>query len=127
LAVSPGHFAMLVADNDQRVEAETPAALHDRRAPPNLDDTLFHAVLSNLTVPSHSSLLGSGFNSPDDLKLQSPFASGVGQGFDPAVVAVVAAVEGHFADAFGLGSVGQLFTDRLRRVDIAAVRQTGAN
>ena len=43
------------------------------------------------------------------------FAGGVGQGLDAAVVAVMAAVEGDLGDALGLGGLGELLADRLRR------------
>src|SRR5207237_8657597 len=40
---------------------------------------------------------------PATLELESPFAGGVGEGLDPAVVAVVAAVEGGLGDALAFG------------------------
>src|SRR5262245_59816219 len=55
------------------------------------------------------------------LKLDSALADGVGQRLEPAVVLVVAAVEGRPGDAGRLGRLGQLLADLDRRLDVAAV------
>src|SRR5262249_35076040 len=52
---------------------------------------------------------------------KSAFAGGVGQRFDPAVIAVVTAVERGLADALGLGRLSELLADRLGGLDVAAV------
>src|SRR5437588_5721318 len=53
LAVTAGDAAMLVADHHQRVETETPAALHDGGTTTNLDHALFHPVLTLFTISCH--------------------------------------------------------------------------
>src|SRR5262249_40887447 len=52
------HAALGVADDDEGVEAEAPAALDDRRTAPNLDDAFFQAVrpphrLAAITISRH--------------------------------------------------------------------------
>src|SRR5438045_3542117 len=55
------------------------------------------------------------------LEFDAALADGVGQGLDPAVVLVMAAVEGDLGDALGLGGLGELSADGGGRLDVAAV------
>src|SRR5262249_50027287 len=54
LAVAGRHLAVVVADHDQRVEAEAPAALDHRGAAPNLHHAVFQPVLPRLAGPTIS-------------------------------------------------------------------------
>src|SRR5262249_34090906 len=57
LAVAVGGPAVLVADDDQRVEAEAAAALDHGGATANLHDALFQTVLPAFTFFGHGTLL----------------------------------------------------------------------
>src|SRR5207302_4763352 len=57
-----------------------------------------------------------GYKPAPGSELQAALAGGVGQGLDPAVIPVVAAVEGGLGDAGGLGLLGQRTADDHRRL-----------
>src|SRR5207248_10927158 len=69
LAVAVGHPAILVADDDQGVEAETPAALDHGGAAADLDHAFLKSVLPAFSFSRHS-------NSPARLRV-SGFALAV--------------------------------------------------
>src|SRR5258708_36886267 len=60
------------------------------------------------------------------LERQPAFAGGVGQGLDPAMKHVAAAVEHHGLDAGGLAALGDQLADRLGGVDVGAALGLGA-
>src|SRR5712692_4048830 len=53
-------------------------------------------------------------------QIQSALAGGVGQGLDPAVIHIGAAVEYDPSDPRRLGAFGEQFADRARRLGIGA-------
>src|SRR5262249_3538493 len=59
LAVAAGHSALLVADNDEGVEAEAPASLDHGGTAPDLHHSFFQSVLPRLaaiTISCHAML-----------------------------------------------------------------------
>src|SRR5262249_50389559 len=87
----------------------------DARAPPDLHDEVLVRPLLPVPFLRHvSALVGA-------LELESTLAGGVGEGLDPAVVAVVTAVERGLRDSLRLRGLGELLPDRGRRLDVAAV------
>ncbi len=58
------------------------------------------------------------------LELQSAFAGGISQSFDPAMIIAPAAVEGDFSYAHGFSTVGNGFADDLGRRDVGAGLQS---
>ncbi len=120
LAVAPGDPAIAVADDDQGIEAEAPAALDDGGAAADLHHALFQAVLPAFPrsfamnrlldhVLATCTLGLRGSNScqrPSSaiLKLQAAFAGGVGQRLDAAMITIMAAIERRLGDALFLGA-----------------------
>src|SRR6266581_6843846 len=58
-------------------------------------------------------------------QIEAALTGGVGQGFDPAVIHIGAAVEYHPLDPRRLGAFGEQFADRARRCPVGAGLQRG--
>ena len=110
LADRLGHLARLtqagtnvpgtVTDDDDRAEAEAPAALDDLRHTIDLDDALFERQLVRVDPRHGLGLLLTG------LEVETGFARGIGQRANAAVVAETGAVEDDLVDAGCLGPLG---------------------
>ena len=125
LAAAVADPALAVADDHQRREAEPTAALHhlgDAVDAHQAVDQL--AVLTILGAPCRDRLAV-----PWELlvlKLQAALAGALGQGLDPTMILVAAAIEHHRLDAGFLGALGQQQADPARRLAVGAGLQLGA-
>ena len=99
LAVAEADAALLVADDDERGKAEAPAALDHLGHAVDVDQAVDELAVALFTPAailsvSHRLFLCRGS------ELQPAFAGRVGQGLDPAVIHVGAAVEHDLADTW---------------------------
>src|SRR5262249_19295911 len=105
LAVARRDAALAVPDHDEGVEAEAPAALDHGSTAADLDDPVLQPVLAviaiSVSLSCHVTLLPVSGKLQFRSELQPALARALGQGLDPAVVAVVASVERHLVDAGG--------------------------
>ena len=128
LAVAEADAAVAVADHHEGGEGEAPAALHDLGDAVDVDDA---RLAQRRVARLHAGSRGSRSRSRGgDLirwpsELQSGFAGGVGEGGDPAVVEVAAAVEDDLGDAGGLGPLGDELADLGGGVVVARGRRRG--
>ena len=97
LAEPDADVARAVTDDDDRAEAEPPAALDDLGDSIDLDDALLEREL----VGVNSCHVGS-FRS----ELEAGFAGGIGERLDPPVVPEPGSIEDDALDAGGLGPLG---------------------
>ena len=97
LAEPDADVARAVADDDDRAEAEPPAALDDLGDAVDLDDALLERELVRVD-PCH----GGSFRS----ELEAGFAGGIGERLDPPVVPEPGSIEDDALDAGGLRPLG---------------------
>ena len=97
--------ARAVTDDDDRAEAEAPAALDDLGDAVDLDDALFERQLVGVDACHGGSFL----------EVEAGFARGIGERLDPPVVPEPGAVEDDLLDAGGLGALGDERADRRPR------------
>src|SRR5262245_20385144 len=97
LAEPHADVALAVTDDDDRAEAEPPAALDDLGDPVDLDDALLERELVGIDACHVGS-----FRS----ELEAGFAGGIGERLDPPVVPEPGSIEDDALDAGGLGSLG---------------------
>jgi hypothetical protein len=122
--------ALLIADDDQRGEAEAPAALHHLGDAVDVDElvdelavALFVSPLAGFTChicfhPLSIQLVRVGDSNHQ--KFSPPSRAASGERLDAAVIEVAAAVEHHVLDALFLGALGDELADRLGRIDAGA-------
>ena len=91
-----------VADDDDRAEAEPPAALDDLGDSVDLDDALLERELIGV-----DSCHGGSFRS----ELEAGFAGGIGERLDPPVVPEPGSIEDDALDACGFGPLGDQLPD----------------
>ena len=131
LAVAEADAALLVADDDQRREAEAPAALHHFGDAVDVDQPVDEFALLAV-VAAVAAALSSWFSCHNgsflierrarssSLKLQTAFTGRIGQRLDAAVIEVAVAVEDHLLTQFWTRT-RQERADLLRRLDLGAV------
>ena len=105
--------ARAVTDDDDRAEAEPPAALDDLGDSIDLDDALLERELGWVD-PCH---VGS-FRS----EVEAGFAGGIGERLDPPVVPEPGSIEDDLLDAGGLGPLGDEPTDDGRLLGLGSTR-----
>src|SRR6266853_3223247 len=124
LAVTKADPALLVADHDQRCEAEAPAALHHLGNPVDVDKLV--GELAVLLFPV-SMFAFTCHNEYPSLEFQPALARSVRQGLDAAVVEVVAAIEHHILHAGRRRAFGDTLAHRLDGADIGSGLEAGAH
>jgi hypothetical protein len=118
LAETEADAAVRVADDDQRAEAEAPAALHDLRDAVDVNDLLLEldaAVVDDPPLARSASHLGHSASFP--LELEAALAGAFGHRFHAAVVQKSVAIEDDARDALLLAAARDELADFLRRVD----------
>ena len=131
LAVAEADPAFLVADDDQRGEAEAPAALHHFGDAIDVDElvdefavALFVVAARGVPAPCLRPPISRRHRSFGPSEIQSAFARPFGERLDAAVINIAAAVEHDVLDAFVLRPLGDQLADRLGRIDGRAGLQT---
>ena len=98
-------MARAVTDDDDRAEAEPPAALDDLGDSIDLDDALLERKLVRVD-PCH----GGSFRS----ELEAGFAGGIGERLDAPVVPEPGSIEDDALDTSGFGPLGDQATNDSR-------------
>src|SRR5437588_710164 len=121
LAVAVTDAALLVADDDERREAEAPAALHHLRHTVDVDELVDElARLVALAGAGAFALVWFTCHLSSSSKLQTCFARRVGQRLDATVIEITAAIEHHVLDALLGRALGDEPADRLGGIDVGA-------
>ena len=125
LAMAEADAALLVADDDERGEAEAPAALHHLGDAVDMDELVDELAVALFAVALACSRchvacsIVAGLSS-SSLELQSAFARGIGQRLDAAVIEIAAAVEHDVLDALCCARSAISLPTALAAVDIVA-------
>ena len=114
LAVAEADPALLVADDDQRGEAEAPAALHHLGHTIDVDELVGEFAVALFAIAALAwftchIVVPFSFGAVPvtcPLEVETALARGVGQRLDAAVIEIAAAVEDHVLDALGGRALG---------------------
>ena len=124
LAVAEADAALLVADDDERGEAEARAALHHLGDAVDVDELVDELAVALFAVavaprPRPSSPLVLSFrlchSRSSFLRIQAAFAGGIRERLDAPMIEIAAAVEDDFLHALGDGALGDAACRRLSR------------
>src|SRR4029079_9749855 len=123
LAVTEADAALLVADDDERGEAEAPTALHHLGHAIDMHELVDKLAVALLAVSALRASAPFAIHYFDPLEIQACFARGLGKRLDAPMVEIAATIEPHFLDARLKRALGHELAHGSRRRKVAALRQ----
>src|SRR6476469_1789135 len=124
LAVAEADTALLVADDDERGEAEAPSALHHLGHPIDMHELIDELAVALAIIAVSSFRASAAFairHTLGPLEVQSCLAGSIGECPHPPMVEITAAVEHDLGDAGLKCPLGNELAHGLRRGEITAL------